>query len=67
MLGMDLTFGRWDTWEHNLTDVGMSPLGPLDNPLLPNSRRGSTLSIIGGTSNSSMMALVSLCYCTVLV
>ncbi|XP_065911385.1 phospholipase D2-like [Dysidea avara] len=57
--GMDLTFGRWDTWDHHLTDVGMSPLGPFDNPLLSNSRRGSMTSLFGGTSSSSMIALSS--------
>lgn len=58
ILGMDLTFGRWDTWDHHLTDVGISPLGPFDNPLLSNSRRGSMTSLFGGISNSSMIALV---------
>jgi len=57
--GMDLTFGRWDTWQHHLTDVGVSPLGPLDNPLLPRSKRGSSLSLSGAISHSaSLIALV---------
>ena len=56
---MDLTFGRWDTWEHRLTDVGVTPLGPYDNPLLPTSKRGSTLSLTAGVSHSrSLLALV---------
>lgn len=56
---MDLTFGRWDTWQHRLTDVGVSPLGPFDNPLLPASKRGSVLSLAGGIPQSrSLLALV---------
>ena len=61
-LGMDLTFGRWDTWEHHLTDVGVSPLGPFDNPLIPGSKRGSSFSLAGGMPQSrSLLALVKNC------
>ena len=62
ILGMDLTFGRWDTWEHRLTDVGVSPLGPFDNPLLPGSKRGSSFSLAGGIPHTrSLLALVKNC------
>ena len=58
-LGMDLTFGRWDTWKHHLTDVGVSPLGPFDNPLLPSSKRGSSFSLAGAIPHTrSLLALV---------
>lgn len=61
LIGMDLTFGRWDTWAHHLTDVGVSPLGPFDNPLLPGSKRGSTFSLSGGVPHGrSLLALVKL-------
>jgi len=57
--GMDLTFGRWDTWEHRLTDIGVTPLGLYDNPLVPTSKRGSMVSLAGGVSHSrSLLALV---------
>ena len=62
ILGMDLTFGRWDTCEHRLTDVGVSPLGPFDNPLIPGSKRGSSFSLAGGISHTrSLLALVKNC------
>lgn len=58
--GMDLTFGRWDTWKHHLTDVGVSPLGPFDNPLLPSSKRGSSFSLAGAIPHTrSLLALSS--------
>lgn len=28
--GIDLAYGRWDDWEHRLTDVGSVTLAPMD-------------------------------------